>query len=96
MVTQIQYLFLDESSRILSSILAALLEYLRGCRPEIGIWAQKVSDELAEVDAVFAPVERAPPSCPPLNGGTVHEEVLPVAVVRHHRSQGPHIDRSGV
>ena len=49
--------------------------------PETGTWAQKVSDELPEVDAVLVSIESASPTFPSRNGLTIFEEMLLVAAV---------------
>ena len=76
--------------------LAAFLIYFRSCRPLALGWAQKISDELPEVNAVFVPLEGAPSAYPSFNGETVLEEVSLVAVEGHHCTEGPHIDRSSI
>ena len=65
------------------------------CRPEAGVWAQEVRDELPEVDAVFVTVDWALSTLPFDDGGKICEEMFPTGEEGHDCTQRPHICWSG-
>ena len=79
-----------------SIILVGLVVHFFCGKPALWIRAQEIGDELPEVEAVLAAVERALPSLPFEDGGDAGEEVFLIAAEGHDGPQRPHVCGSGI